>query len=243
MNASAVVRSSGGFASYARQEFDMSGLDFNDSFNSSLRSSALAILSLIDSFRESHSDIDILLDYVSRARSYRPFSPLTFEDSMWVEYGPGVFRHLRYGSCFRDRSFYSFRPYVTDAFTCRFTLIRHLDSLSLELHPVKSSGWHVGSVWVSENGVLTGRGFSGRRCLLKESSVLDGWVVPERPLSLDVTEVCITLDSSVLVVDSASPGFLSLSSSYDLCWYYDERLMGVPVASLSVEPSCLPLDE
>lgn len=243
MDNDVLVRSTVGFASYARQEFGLSGLDFDDSFNADLRSSALAILSLVDSFRESHSDVGILLDYVSRARSYRPFSPLTFEDSMWNECGSGVFRHIRYSSCFRDRSFYSFRPYVTDAFTCRFTLIRRPDSLSLELHPVKSSGWHVGSVWVSENGVLTGRGFSGRRCLLKESSVLDGWVVPERPLSLDVTEVCITLDSSVLVVDSASPGFLSLSSSYDLCWYYDERLMGVPVAALSIAPSCLPLDE
>lgn len=243
MDNDVLVRSTVGFASYARQEFALSGLDFNDSFNAALRSSALAILSLVDSFRESHSDVGILLDYVSRARSYRPFSPLTFEDSMWDECGSGVFQHIRYSSCFRDRSFYSFRPYVTDAFTCRFTLIRRPDALSLELHPVKSSGWHVGSVWVSENGVLTGRGFSGRRCLLKESSVLDGWVVPDRPLSLDVTEVCITLDSSVLVVDSASPGFLCLSSSYDLCWYYDERLMGVPVASLSIEPSCLPLDD
>lgn len=180
---------------------------------------------------------------MSWARSYRPFSPLTFEDSMWNECGSGVFQHIRYSSCFRDRFFYSFRPYVTDAFTCRFTLIRRLGALSLELHPVKSSGWHVGSVWVSENGVLTGRGFSGRRCLLKEFSVLYGWAVPSCAISLDVTEVCITLDSSVLVVDAASPGFLSLSSSYDLCWYYDERLTGVPVASLSVEPSCLPLDE
>lgn len=180
---------------------------------------------------------------MSWARSYHPFSPLPFEDSMWDECGSGVFQHIRYSSCFRARSLYSFRPYVTDAFTCRFTLIRRLGSLSLEFHPVKSSGWSVGSVWITENGVLTGRGFSGRRCLLNESSVLDGWAVPSCALSLDVTEVCITLASSVLVVDSASPGFLSLSSSYDLCWYYDERLPGVPVAALSIEPSCLPLDE
>ena len=243
MDTDVLVRSSGGFTSYARQEFDLSGLDFNDSFNAALRSSALAILSLVDSFSESYSDVGILLDYVSRARSYCPFSPLTFEDSMWNECGSGVFQHIRYSSCFRDRSFYSFRPYVTDAFTCRFTLIRRLGNLSLELHPVKSSGWSVGSVWISENGVLTGRGFSGRRCLLKEFSVLYGWAVPSCALSLDVTEVCITLDSSVLVVDAASPGFLSLSSSYDLCWYHDARLTGIPVASLSVESSCLPLDE
>lgn len=82
MDTDVVVRSSGGFTSYARQEFDLSGLDFNDSFNAALRSSVLAILSLVDSFSESYSDVGILLDYVSWARSYRPFSPLTFEDSM-----------------------------------------------------------------------------------------------------------------------------------------------------------------
>lgn len=45
MDNDALVRSLSGFTSYARQEFDLSGLDFNDSFNAALRSSALAILS------------------------------------------------------------------------------------------------------------------------------------------------------------------------------------------------------
>lgn len=157
---------------------------------------------------------------------------------MLDECGSGVFQHIRYSSCFRDRSFYSFRPYVTAAFTCRFTLIRRLGNLSLELPPVKSSVRSVGSVWHSANGVLTGRVFSGRRCLLKEFSVLYGLAVPSSALSLDVREVCITLATSVLVVAAASPGFLSLSSSYDLCWYHAARLTGVPVAFLSVAPSC-----
>lgn len=60
MDNDVLVRSTVGFASYARQEFDLSGLDFNDSFNAALRSSALAILSLVDSFSESYSDVGIL---------------------------------------------------------------------------------------------------------------------------------------------------------------------------------------
>lgn len=75
MDNAVLVRSSGGFTSYARQEFDLSGLAFNASFTAAFRSSALAILSLVDSFRESYIDVGILLAYVSRARSYCPFSP------------------------------------------------------------------------------------------------------------------------------------------------------------------------
>lgn len=235
-----VVSSNIGHAAYARQEFNLCGLDLDDSFNSDLRSCVLDILSLVDSFDQKHGDLGILFTYLERARSRRPFSPLTFEDSMWFEYAPGRFQHIRYSGCFRDRSFSFFRPYVINAFTCRLCRIRSSDSLVIESHPNHSSGWSCGSVWLSENGVLTGQGFSGNRCLLKADSVQDGWYVPAVPLSLDVTEVFIDLDSSVFVVETTSPDFLSLNSSYDLCWYFDERLVGVPVSSLSFEPSCNP---
>ena len=86
------------FTEHAKREFALT-----DTIDPGMREDILKILRLVDSENYTGVEPHKLLDWVQRALQYYPFSPLTGEDSEWVETDdPNVLQNMRCPTVFKD---------------------------------------------------------------------------------------------------------------------------------------------
>ena len=103
---------------HAKKELELAGLFDTDSDYDGMIGDA--VLELIDVFsKQGHSGysagmVSSLFNKLSR---YETLTPLTFEDTEWVEVGDGIFQNNRRSAVFKNSS--NNRPYYIDAYVIK----------------------------------------------------------------------------------------------------------------------------
>lgn len=112
---------------HAEIELEAAGLMSDTVYDGMIGKGVLEIVKLFASQGHSGMSAGISIDILTKLLAYKPLSPLTGNDSEWVEVGEGVFQNNRCGNVFKQADRFNGQAYDINAVVfeepngCRFT--------------------------------------------------------------------------------------------------------------------------
>lgn len=97
---------------YAKTELDIIGMtDSGDEMNIEMRNNILEIIEKFSDQGHSRFSASYAIDILNKLLNFKPLSPLTGENSEWVEIRDSVFQNKRYSSVFRQLDCFNGQAY------------------------------------------------------------------------------------------------------------------------------------
>lgn len=89
---------------YAKEELKRMGMiDSGEPYNDVVAKAILDLIELFASQGHSGFTAPYTVNVFKRLAMYKPLSPLTGEDSEWIEVEPGLYQNKRYSSVFKEK--------------------------------------------------------------------------------------------------------------------------------------------
>lgn len=89
---------------FAKQEFDLLGWPGDDEMQQLMCENILELLDAFDKQGHSGFSANYAISYFTRLAKYEPISPLTGDDSEWIEIGDNKYQNKRCFSVFKDEN-------------------------------------------------------------------------------------------------------------------------------------------
>lgn len=223
------LKSDSNVVQYALNEFRIAGYLEGDEMNALMAKQVIELLSVFSNHGHSGFSAPYAVSLFSKLANWEIISPLTFEADEWtqkynfIDDDKEYYQNKRNGSIFRSVK----GTYSIDAFVKSIKSTKYFGSDNI----VRSNAGNVtGTVFESNNGIATGRGF--RTCYFKDEDIAKKRV-PESTIYLPVTQIEVQKDDWLMFVDVKSTRLKELNNLYRIDWFEVESLKDQPIISLT----------